>query len=218
MALLNNREVQVVTDRPHRYTDRNQVLVQHVEDPSLGTEVVDRARLVFSEDELNKMIEEEEKDMKARRESFQRDLKTREEEEKKSKAHQEEVQKARENEKPRNIWLKTGVYQKGDQVVDEKGVLYRSRANDNEGNQPSDKSDFWSVVITDRSGTAPVAAPANVLQTPTPQTIAAQQAVTQANSQPQANRASQSQSTQAPRSVTNSRTQQSQIVPQRGSR
>lgn len=213
MALYRGREVQIVTDRPHKFTDRNQVLIQHVEDPSLGTEVVDRAQLAFNEDELNKMLEEEKKDMETRRDSFQNNLKRQEEEEKQSAEFQKEVEQARKDNKPSNFYLKSATYQKGDQVVDDEGVLYRSRINDNRGNAPSKDSDEWAVVVQDRSGTAAIAAPRNVVQQPAP---VQQQNQPQAQPAPQPTRAERTATPQQAQPVRNSQTQRAQITPQRG--
>lgn len=223
MAFYKGREVQIVTDRPHKFTDRDQVLIQHSDDPSLGTEVVDRRQLVFSEEEIDAMLEQEKADMEARRESFQSDLKRREDEEKKSAEFQQEVAKAREDGKPANIYLKSATYNKGDQVVDEDGVLYRSRTNGNLGNAPGKDSDYWSVVLTDTSGTSALAAQRNVLQQSAPQAQVQNQpnqAVNTPATTTNTQRASTSnvgnRNAQAAQPVRNSETQRSQITPQRG--
>lgn len=136
MATYNGREVQIVNHIPA--TDPDRVLIKYAD--SGNTEIVSKGAVDWTADEIRKQSEEDKKHADRRVKEHEERAKAKEDRAKLEVEYRKEVEQARKDGKPQNVWLKNGVYNKGDQVTVD-GVLYRSRMNDNQGNQPSDKED-----------------------------------------------------------------------------
>jgi hypothetical protein len=136
MATYNGREVQIVNHLPA--TDPDRVLIKYTDSGS--TEIVSKGAVDWTADEIRKQSDDEKKQADRRVKEHEERAKAKEDRAKLEADYRKEVEAARQKGLPHNVWLKSGVYNKGDQVTVD-GVLYRSRMNDNQGNAPSDKED-----------------------------------------------------------------------------
>lgn len=165
MATYKNREVTILQEVPYTGSDK---LVISYRDPNMGTEVVSKGAVEFTQDEIDNLSKAEKQRSEDRQKSFDEQIKAKEDEKKRRVDLAKEKDEAKKKGLPENAYLKNKRYHVGEQVTVD-GVVYSSRTPNNQGNAPSEKSEFWTVITPpDESQTARISSSALV---PAPITV-----------------------------------------------
>lgn len=136
-----NREVTIEKYIPA--TEEDKVLIKYTDNET--TEVVNAGALDRNEEETAAYFKDERKKLDDREKAAKDQAKAKADADKKHIEHMKEKQEAAKKGLPQDAWLKTATYSKGDNVTQD-GVTYRSKVNGNIGNQPSEKSQYWTLV------------------------------------------------------------------------